>query len=116
MRQYIISLKHTCRNSPCFTFWCPNDSGYTSFIEHAGVYEHIIDGYHNNPENCILVSEEFVKENMIKCFYEGIIGHVLLINPEVLSTLNITIKELASSFTKVKQYFIQMKYVKELTF
>ena len=69
MKYYIVSLKHTSPNHPCLTFWCPNDAGYTHFIEHAGVYENLTKGYHDNAEHCFPVLVETAKEIMVKAIF-----------------------------------------------
>ena len=47
MSYYIISLKHTVKTDEFMTLWGSNNSGYCYSKERAGVYEQILDRYHN---------------------------------------------------------------------
>jgi hypothetical protein len=55
---YILSIKWTNQNDEVFTFWCPNNSGYTKDIEKAGLY----------PKDKTIIREGivFVKKDIIE--------------------------------------------------
>lgn len=116
MKYYIVSLKHTSPNHPCLTFWCPNDAGYTHFIEHAGVYENLTKGYHDNAEHCFPVLVETAKEIMVKAIFNEILGHVVLTDQRELDFLGINRKQLLSSYNAKTDIFIPWSRVKQLAF
>lgn len=46
-KHYVISLKHTHKKDDFITLWRPDNRGYCYAKEYAGVYEELIEGYHN---------------------------------------------------------------------
>jgi len=53
----IISLKRTKPEEAFFTFWRPNNGGYTMFLDAAGQYENLIEDYHNTETNIVIDQE-----------------------------------------------------------
>lgn len=115
MSYYIVSLKHSSPDFPCLTFWCPEDNGYTNFIEHAGKYTELTKGYHDNPEHCFPVAESVIKDIMVKVLLDGVIGHVVLAYDWELGQLGIDKRRLLST-QKSPRYFIPWSNIKQLSF
>jgi hypothetical protein len=63
---YIISLQHTKKGEKFITLWRPNNRGYCMNKEWAGIYTELISGYHDNPEECLLLKVEEAERLFVK--------------------------------------------------
>ena len=76
MSYYIISLKHTFKEDKYITLWRPNNAGYCYAKDQAGMYDEIIEGYHNMkcdsmPVKCeelsgLFINSEISSKNQVK--------------------------------------------------
>lgn len=89
----LLSLKHSRKEEEVFTFWRPNNSGYTIFLESSGQYEIIEDGYHDSESTMPIDQETMNTLDKMKRSEHGSEYTVIPINKRNLKILNVEFKK-----------------------
>ena len=109
---YIISLKWTYPNSALYTFWGPNNGGYTWWIDKAGVYsQKEIDEspkYYNDGEDTMAVDKEVVDKYIREFDYYTKRVKGIMSNSETRLAFDIKKKQFKGGMSNILEHELKL--------